>query len=72
KPDEEYFWQPDGDNEIQLISELETSHIENCIRRVQKDLKNFDDKHTKDIIVPLMENKIKHLKSELKDRMNRL
>jgi hypothetical protein len=72
RPDEELFWQPDGDNEIELISDLETSHIENCIRRVKKDLKDFDDKHTKGIIVPLMENKVKHLKAELTDRMNKL
>jgi len=72
RADEELFWQPDGDNEIKLISNLETSHIENCIKKVQKDLKDFDDKHTKDIIIPLMKNKIKHLKSELTNRMNKL
>lgn len=68
RDDEELFWQSDGDNEIELISELETSHLENCIKKVNKDLDNFDDKYTRDIIEPLLKNKLKYLKSEIKTR----
>jgi hypothetical protein len=75
----EGFWK-DGNGKYILIEDMDMDHLKGCIRRIEKDLEQYDHPKMKDqnyqpirdILFPLAEKKIAELKIEFQRQANEI
>lgn len=62
------------DGEVLLIRDMESSHIENCCKRIKRDIGHMDGRaeEVKEKLVPVMQTKYQELKNELIRRLNNI